>query len=151
MGEVQKVQRIKKELRAVGVTRIGIAKFASRYLPHVLHDDEHILGAVYGRYVSGTGLLRWTEGMLVATDRRVIFLDRKPGFQALDELTYDIVSGVQKTYAWPFSSVTLHTRIGNYTLRFANAKCIECFMHYVEMRRLESPKGRWYDTRPAPY
>lgn len=95
---------------------------------------------MYGRYAAGTGLMKWTEGMLIATDRRVIFLDRKPGFEAMDELTYDVVSGVQKSYAWPFASLTLHTRIGNYTLRFANQKCIDVSMHYVEKRRLESLK-----------
>ena len=137
----QEVQRIEQELKAAGVTAFGRAKFAARFLPHVLHAGEHLKGAVYGRYTEGTGLLQWVEGMLIATDRRVIFLDRKPGFEAVDELTYDVVSGVQKSYAWPFASVTLHTRIGNYTLRFANKKCIDIFMHYVEKRRLETCKG----------
>lgn len=135
------VQRIQQELKAVGVTAFGRLKFASRFLPQVLHENEHIRGVVYGRYAEGTGLLRWVEGMLIATDRRIIFLDRKPGFESLDELTYDVVSGVQKSYAWPFASVTLHTRIGNYTLRFANKVCIDTFMHYVEKRRLESING----------
>lgn len=142
---LQEIQRIRRELKAAGVTTFGRLKFASRFLPQVLHQDEHIKGVVYGRYTEGTGLLRWAEGMLIATDCRVIFLDRKPGFEAMDELTYDVVSGVQKSYAWPFASVTLHTRIGNYSLRFANKRCIDTFMHYVEKRRLESPNGadRW--------
>ena len=134
----QEAQRIQQELEPAGATTFGRLKFASRFLPQVLHKGEHIKGVVYGRYAEGTGLLQWVEGMLIATDRRVIFLDRKPGFEALDELTYDVVSGVQKSYAWPFASVTLHTRIGNYTLRFANKRCIDSFMHYVEKRRLES-------------
>ena len=137
----QEIKRIRKELRAAGMTGFGLAKFASRFLPQILHQDEHVNGVVYGRYSEGTGLLRWVEGLLVATERRVIFLDRKPGFEAMDELTYDVVSGVQKSYAWPFASVTLHTRIGNYTLRFANKRCIDIFMRYVEKRRLESLNG----------
>jgi hypothetical protein len=137
----QEVKRVEQELKAVGVTAFGRLKFASRFLPRILHEGEHVKGAVYGRYAEGTGLLRWVEGMLIATGRRVIFLDRKPGFESMDELTYDVVSGVQKSYAWPFASVTLHTRIGNYTLRFANKKCIDIFMHYVEKRRLESFSG----------
>lgn len=130
--------RIREELKAVGATAFGLSKFASRFLPHILHENEHIKGVVYGRYMAGGGFLRWAEGMLVATDRRMIFVDRKPGFETVDELTYDIVSGVKKTYAWPFSSMTLHTRLGDYTIRFANNRCIETFMHYVESRRLES-------------
>lgn len=135
----QQVQRIKDELKAAGVTFFGLSKFSSRFLPRILHESEHIKGAVYGRYGTGTGLLGLTEGMLVATDLRIIFIDRKPGFENMDELTYDVVSGVQKCYAWPFSAITLHTRIGNYTLRYANPKCIDTFMRYVEEHRIEVP------------
>lgn len=137
----EKARRIRRELKDAGVTAFGMAKFAAKYLPNILHESEHIKGAVYGRYTEGDGLLRWVEGMLVATDRRVIFLDRKPGFGSMDELTYDVVSGVQKSYAWPFAAITLHTRLGNYTIRFANKKCIDIFIHYVEKRRLQSIKG----------
>lgn len=138
MATTPLVQRIKQELRTAGATSLGLIKFTSKYLPAVLHPDEHIKGAVYGRYSEGNGPLRWVEGMLVATDKRVLFIDHKPGFSNVDEFTYDVVSGVQKVYAWPFSSITLHTRLGDYTLRFANAKCIDIFVQYIEERRLEN-------------
>ncbi len=131
-------QRIKQELRTAGVTSFGLTKFTSRYIPTVLHPHEHIKGAVYGRYSEGTGPLQWVEGMLIATNRRILFVDHKPGFSKVDELTYDVVSGVKKVYTWPFSAVTLHTRLGDYTLRFANAKCIDTFVQYIETRRLET-------------
>ncbi len=140
----QELTRIRQELKAVGMTGFGRAKFASQFLPKILHEGERIRGVVYGRYAPGENKqLRWSEGMLIATNLRVIFLDRKPGFENFDELTYDVVSGVQKTFAWPFASMTLHTRIGNYTLRFANKQCIDTFMEYVEQRRLES----WQNKR----
>lgn len=145
----QEVQRIKRELQAAGMTRFGRLKFASRFLPQILHEDEHVRGIVYGRYAEGTGLLKWTEGMLVATDYRVVFLDRKPGFEALDELTYDVISGVQKSYAWPFAAMTLHTRIGDYTFRFANKRCIDTFMRYVEKRHLESVATKDIPVQPG--
>jgi hypothetical protein len=134
-------KRIRQELRQAGVTWYGSIKFAVRYLPHILHEGEHVNGAVYGRYAAGSGMLNWEEGILVATERRILFLDRKPGYEATDELTYDVVSGVQKSYAWPFAAITLHTRLGNYTIRFANKKCIDTFIRYVERRRLESANG----------
>jgi len=153
MVTTQQTRRIKQELRAVGVTSFGLIKFSSRYLPHILHPDEHVKGAVYGRFAEGQGPLSWTDGMLVATDRRVLFLNHKPGFSTLDELTYDIVSGVKKVFAWPFSSVTLHTKLGDYTLRFANAKCIDIFVQYIEQRRLEMENTSWsgviHDRRVA--
>ncbi len=139
---INKTQRIGRELDEVGVTMYGRAKFACRLLPQIIHDNEHIGGAVYGRYSTGDNLLKWNEGMLIATNKRIIFLDHKPGFEALDELTYDVVSGMQKVYAWPFTSFTLHTRICNYSLRYVNQKCVDAFMHYVENRRLEGNENK---------
>ena len=134
----QNVRQIREQLKRVGATSFGLAKFASRHLPNVMHPGELIQGVAYGRYSSGKGILNWTEGMLIATDRRVIFIERKPGYEKIEELTYDVVSGVQKTFAWPFASVTLYTRIGNFTVRFANRRCIDTLIHYIEGRRLES-------------
>lgn len=136
--------RVRQELREVNVTAFGRTKFASRFLPKILHEDEHIKAAVYGRYGADDGP-NWNEGMLVATDHRILFLDRKPGFDTVDELTYDIISGVKKVRSWPFASMTLHTRIKDYTIRFANQRCIDTFMRYVEVRRLEPVN--YYGTR----
>jgi len=129
---------VQNDLQHAGMTRFGLLKFASRRLAHILHEGEHVRGVVYGRYAQGQGLMRLNEGMLVATDRRILFIDRKPGFEAIDELTYQIVFGVKKVYAWPFSAMTLHTRVGNYTIRYANSGCVDTFMRYVEARQLEN-------------
>jgi PPOX class probable F420-dependent enzyme len=148
----QHTRRIKKELRAAGVTRFGMLKFAIKYLPNVVHAGEHIGGVVYGRYSAGTSTLN--EGMLVATDRRILFLDHKPGYTGLDEISYDVVAGVMSTSAG-FSGVTLHTRLGNYTVRFANRRCADIFTEYVEKQVLEknhqgSLSKNYSATAPAP-
>lgn len=131
--------RIWQELIEAGVTRFGRRKFNSHYVHSIIHPDEHIMGVVYGRY--GTdGFLRMNEGMLIATDRRVIFLDYKPGHMDMEEFTYNVVSGVKRLTAGPFSSVTLYTRLGNYTLRYSNPSCVERFMHFIEGRRLETER-----------
>ena len=53
----------------------------------------------------------------------------------MDELTYDVVSGINITTAL-FSSVTLHSRINDYQVRFTNTKCASIFTEYVEERLL---------------
>lgn len=132
------IDRISKELEAVGVSNYGKSKFAARYVPKIIHDDEHIKAVVYGRYKEGEGMFGYSAGMLIATDRRVIFLDHKPGFTSMDELTYDAVVGVKELSSGLGSSVTLHTRMADFTIRFANTKGIRQFMEYVEKRRLDS-------------
>lgn len=133
--------RINAELRKAGITSYTIAKFTTRYLPKVIHDDEHIMAAVYGRYNKEATPFGF-GGMLVATDSRVIFVDHKPGYTTLDELTYDVVSGVQATRAGLFRSITLYTKLGNFTVRFANTKSVKNFERYVEKRRLENPAAK---------
>lgn len=130
-------QRIAEELKAAGASSYGAVKFASRYLPHIIHQDEHIMAAVYGRYDEGGGLLSLSAGMLVATEKRVIFLDHKPGFTSMDEITYDVVSGVKKVSSALASTITLHTKVGDYVIRFANASGSDTFVHYIETRRVE--------------
>ena len=141
-------ERIRKRLKEVGVTWYGMMKFATHYLANVIHEDEHIGGVVYGRYKSEKGTAPLNEGMLIATDRRVVFLDHKPGFTDTKEITYDVVSGIQKTTAL-FSGVILKTRLGDYTMRFTNNRCANIFIEYVESRRLEETKGEEGETRPS--
>jgi general stress protein 26 len=127
------ILRIKRELKAAGATWYGLKKAESRYLPRVLHNQEHVEALVYGQYSGGSG-------MLVATDLRVVFIDRKPGYTNVDEVTYDMVSGIAKIMSGPFTSITLHTRLGDYSFKYASAKAASRFVSYIEKRRLESLK-----------
>jgi len=126
--------RIKQELRDAGITGFGVLRFSYRYLPQIIHEGEHIEAAVYGRYREGGGLLNFSEGMLVATSHRIIFLDHKPGYTTQDELGYDLVIGIRHSAAGPFSAVTVHTRIGDFTIRFCKHGQAERFVQYVETR-----------------
>lgn len=124
-------KRVHTELKAVGVGSVGLRTPEVKELARILHPDEHIGGVAYGRYSNG---FAW----LIATNRRVIFMDKKPMFATTDELTYDVVSGVRSSRAGLFASVVLHTRISDYTIRFVNIKCAGIFVKYIEQRRLES-------------
>ncbi|MBX6333781.1 PH domain-containing protein [Candidatus Saccharibacteria bacterium] len=133
-------QRIKRELKEAGATGAGLLKFSNRYLPNVIKEDEHIEAVAYGRYPIGEGskVWRWEAGTLVATDQRVLFVDRKPGFLRADKVPYEGVSGVESLKAWPFSSITLLTRIGTFTLRYVRMSQADRFVGYVESRRQQS-------------
>lgn len=124
------IQRIREELKKVGVSSYGLVKAESRYLPHIIHQNEKIGGVVYGWYENGMA-------MIVATDKRVIFLDKKPLFTTKDELTYDVVSGVRIDVGALYTSATLHTRVRDYSLRYVNPGCARIFVKYIENQRLE--------------
>lgn len=130
-------RNIQKELRALNVSPVGIWRFAARYLPYILHADEQIGGIVYGRNDQDGSV------MLIATDRRVIYINKKPLFLDEDEITYDVVSGINFTKAGLGCSVVLHTRIKNFVVHTVNRKAATRFVEYIEWHRVE--KERDYD------
>lgn len=136
-----KTFRCRQELIAAGMTRYGLMKFNTRYLPKIIHDGEHIMGIAYGRYSEGVGFLSWTDRMIVATDRRIISLNHKPGYTDIDEFTYDVVDGVESLTAGIFTGVKLNTKISELNIRFVNPRCAEKLVHYIEKRRVEYYEG----------
>lgn len=133
------IARIKKELIEAGVSPFGMLKAEARYLPHVIHLDEKIGGVVGGWYDNGSA-------MLIATDRRVIFLDKKPIYTTKDEITYDVVSGVRLDVGGISTNITLHTRIKDYKMKYVNPGCAKKFVRYIEKKQLEVVNGQ----KPAP-
>lgn len=121
-------QRIIAELKAVGMTTYGTMKMETDRLPSIIHQDERIGGVVYGR-TTGEKI---GSAMLVATDKRIIFLDVKPFFMTFDEVSYDVVAGIKDTNAGPFAGIILHTRVRDYGLRFVNKRCASIFVEYIE-------------------
>ncbi len=126
-------RRVFKELRQAGMSRFALQRMESRYLPKLIHPAETIGGVVYGMSPEG-------YAMLVATDIRVMFLDRKPLFTKEDEVTFDVVSGVSFNFGGIGASVTLHTRIQDFTIRTFNKACAERFVEYIEARCVEHTK-----------
>ncbi len=82
----EKKIRIRSELKKAGVTSYGLLKNESKLLYEVIGDDEHVLGVAYGKY-SGV------SAMLVATNLRALFFDKKPFVTVIDEISYHVVSG----------------------------------------------------------
>ncbi len=128
-------RRVRKELHDVGLSRYSLSKNESRHLPNIIHEDEHIEAAINGR--SDTGSV-----MLVATDKRLLYLDCKSFYSSTDEITYDVVSGVLHHVQGIFSNVIVHTRVGEYNLRFVNNKEAKRFVSFLESKRLELPDYR---------
>lgn len=127
-------ERIKSELAAAGVSHVGLHRFTSTYLPKVIHEDEHIMGAVFGRRKESEGFFGFVEGILIATDERVLFIDHRPGYTTMDEVNYDNVAGVNINTTLFYASITLFTKAANYHLSFAGREAAKTFANYIERR-----------------
>jgi hypothetical protein len=129
----QHYERIEQELRAAGMSWFGLRLMESHYLPRVIHQNETIKGVAYG----------WQPGgivMLVATDHRIIFLDKKPLFLRDDEVSYDSVRGISYYHAGLASTAVLHTQVQDYIIRTFNKISLQKFIDYIELRSFEHMK-----------
>lgn len=129
--------RVNAELKAAGATWFGMRKFAIKYLPEYIEPNEHVKGVVYGRYADDGGNLKLNAGLLAATNKRVIFLDHKPGYTRMDEIAYSVIGGVEILKAVK-ASVELHTSAGNYKISYANPKCAQIFVNYVDKQLMRN-------------
>lgn len=125
------LKQVKQELQDKGAVGYDLKLPEVQYLPGILRENEHIQGSVFGKYDQG-------RGVLVATDQRVLFIDKKPLFLHVDEVTYALVGGVTFTKAIFNGYVTLHTRIGDYKLRTFNFKNAANFVDFIEAKCVEA-------------
>jgi hypothetical protein len=75
--------------------------------------------------------------MLVATDKRIIFLDKKPLFVTEDEVNFNSVTGISLGTGGLGSTVCLHTRVADYHIKTYSSKSAANFVSYLEQRVLE--------------
>lgn len=127
--------RVKRELRGAGIRPIEMLRGECRYLPTIIHYDEHIGGAVMGKHESG-------KVLLAATDKRIIFLDNKPFYVTEDEISFDSVGGIELGHVGMSSTVTLHTRVKDYKVRTMNCRAADNFARFIELRSLEHASQR---------
>lgn len=137
--------RIVEDLRSVGVKGYGLMKAETRELARILGPEETIYGCIYGQYGGGSG-------MMVATDRRVLFLDKKPMHLLLEEMTFDKIMDIGADWQPFFSKVIVNTRGGRYIFSYVNTKCARTFVHYLEAAVLGMPDARFTrDSKDSHY
>jgi len=129
-------ERVRNELKKSGISSLALLRFTGHYLPKVIHENEHIEAAVFGRHKESEGLFGYAEHILVATDKRIIYLNHRPDYTTMDEVAYDVVSGVNISNAGVYASLKLFTKVANYTVSFAKLVCVKRFATYIEKRRM---------------
>lgn len=141
MDDQDHINRIRRELKEAGIIAVNMARFSSGYIPRIIHTDEHILAAIYGHRKEGKGIFGYEVGLLIATDQRVMYIIHRPSFTTLDEMQYDLISGVNIVNTGLFASITLYTGIANYILSFVRPKAAQHFVNTIEQILLEKRKS----------
>jgi hypothetical protein len=119
--------------------RLGELKFrASRWfraeiheLQHILMDHEKIIALACGRYFGSFALL-------VATDQRLLLIDKRVFFMNLEDTRYDMISEIDFNSQVYSATVTIHTI--NKTHKFTSIKNraqLRDLTNYVQRRVME--------------
>ena len=140
-------QQIDKQLKKVGChyTVWGSSEVAE--LANILMDGEEIAVAVNGYYEGGFGLL-------IATNYRVLIVDKKPFVLNVEDLRYEMITEV--TYGARFLIADMHISIPTRMIYFnswAMTK-LHTAMRYIQSHVLQARDGApqpkdWFRVKPV--
>lgn len=99
------------QLSALGLKFRFFGRASVRELANVINEGEIIRHCVYGSYQGGRALL-------VATDRRVLLIDKRPFFLNLEDLRYEMLNEVYFAGRMLSAKVKFHS--GNKVLEFSS-------------------------------
>ena len=125
---------IKRRLRKLGAVQYDLMLPETNVLPLVVHPDEVVEGIVYGKYRQDSVPPVSGRGLMVATDMRILLVDRKPFYMKCNEISYAVISAVSYSRVGAAGTVVLHTRLGNISIRTFNEDCAQNFVQAIESR-----------------
>lgn len=103
-------ESIAAQLKKIGFSQSAWGKAEVRELPHIILPDEEIFECVNGMYEGGFALL-------VATDVRVLLIDKKPfNYLTVEDLRFDMINEIDYNHRVFGAYVNIST--GNRDLKF---------------------------------
>jgi hypothetical protein len=125
------ISLIEARLSQLGVKLSRWFQGEVKELQHILFNDEKIIAAVPGRYFAGFALL-------VATDYRVLLIDKRALFINIEDIRYDMIS--ETDFNSRFVDATLQIFTLNKQHRFTSSKYkrqLRDLTNYVQQRIME--------------
>lgn len=97
-----RLQEIRDQLGSLDGVATLLGRREINDLPNILWDDEQVRGALQGLYGGG-------QGLLIATDRRMMFVDKKliGNRVKVEDFPYDSISSIQYELKMLFATVTI--------------------------------------------
>lgn len=129
--ERKPLKKIKLELVALGATRYQLSKPEIKELPKVLFEDENIEAFLLGFYEGG-------YGMMVATKKRLLFVDVMPfGRIKVDDIPYTMLGSTELGLGIVFGSITVNTRPKTYRFWWLKKDHAQDFHNFIEGQLLK--------------
>lgn len=124
------LKALEDRLKEIGCNYRFWGRSELRELAHVLMPNEIVEHCVNGQYASGFA-------MLVATDQRVLLIDKKPMYLSLEDIRYDMISEIDFNHRMMDANV--HICTPNKSLRFVayNQARLRKLFHFVQTRVMD--------------
>jgi len=136
---------IDARLSKLGIKKTLICWAEIRELARILMDDEQIINLVSGRYHGGFAVL-------VATDQRLLLVDKKPLYLTLEDTRYDMISEVDISARLFDATVTIFTVNRQHRFTTIRQYRLRELVAYVQRRVMEFRHYQHLaaETAPAP-
>lgn len=127
---MRSLSSIQSQLKALGASGFVLRRGEVKCLPKILHYDESIKAFIYGSHVSGFGLM-------VATDKRLIFLNKMLIDLTVDDVPYGVLQGVEYGTGLRYGSVKVFMPAKNFEFTYVKKAYVLPFVNYVQQRIME--------------
>lgn len=94
------LDEIQDSIKLIGMSSAWLVKKEVAALPSILWEDENIAGAIQGHYNDRAGLL-------VATQRRLIFIDKGWASLRVEDFPYDKITSIQYSTGMVFGEIII--------------------------------------------
>jgi hypothetical protein len=124
------LRHVEEQLKKVGCNFRFWGRAEIRELGNVLTPDETIAHCVNGHYEGGFA-------MLCVTDQRLLLIDRKPMFMAMEDIRFEMISEVD--FSQQLLMATVRVVTPNRTLHFGSwsQHHLREVLNYTQQRMLE--------------
>lgn len=139
---MKSLREVENELSRVGVRNQFWCKPEIKELVHILTDEEYITNAVNGRYDGGFALI-------VATNHRLLLIDKKMWFMSIEDLRFEMVTEVD--FAARLLDATISVRTINKVLHFSSIhqKLLRELTHKLQKTIMEIRQMGMQQQSPA--
>ncbi len=125
---------VRFQMRMLGYGGFLLSRGEVRELPSLLREGEKIEQAIYGGYEGGFG-------MMVATNHRLMFIDRRFFHKHISEIPYPAISAVELDTNAIRGSVTIFARGSAISLHGISNKHARNFFNFID-GKIDIPQER---------
>jgi hypothetical protein len=117
---------VEKQLKKLHINQFGWGRSELRELPHILLPDEEIYEAVNGIYEGGFA-------MLVATNVRVLLIDKKPlNYLTVEDLRFDMINEIDYSHRLFGAQISISAGAKNLKFRSYNQPRLRKLINHVQ-------------------